>query len=114
MLLPKIGKHKEFEQLLLAEIQTHPAHYSLRLMLYGFYTNVGRKEDAKNALLNAITFFPNKVDLRYYLANIYFLNKEYTDALSWIENCLIDIPLAENGLKLKANILAALGKKKTS
>ena len=62
MLLPKIGKHKEFEQLLLAEIQTHPAHYSLRLMLYGFYTNVGRKEDAKNALLNAITFFPNKVE----------------------------------------------------
>jgi len=62
-------------------------------------------------LLNAIKYNPSGPVPYLQLSNIYYNQKKYSEALSWVDKCLGIIPTSSTVLNLKGNILASLNRK---
>lgn len=61
--------------------------------------------------LKAISFNPSEPASYLRLSNLHFNKKEYSEALSYVDQCLGIIPTSSIALNLKGNILASMGKK---
>ncbi len=103
------GNTRKIEELLLLSIK----HNRVEGTPYKYLAELSLKQGDPN---KAIQYFiensqyaANNPTPYFAIANLYFLNKQYSEARVFIDKCLAVLPSGYSALNLKANILLALG-----
>ncbi len=71
----------------------------------------GNIKKGVETFLDATRYNPSQPSAYLQLSNFYYNQKNYSEALSWVDKCLKIMPASSLALNLKGNILASLGRK---
>jgi tetratricopeptide (TPR) repeat protein len=90
-------------------LATYPTAVPVRRMLAEVYLSTGRRDDGQQQLELCLAHSPGYASARWMLALSYAQQSDWGKALAEVEILLIDDPLNENALNLKAHALLNTG-----
>jgi tetratricopeptide (TPR) repeat protein len=70
----------------------------------------GDRGGAQTFYQKAVSADPLNPDIYFYLASLFYQDRNYSRALEQVEKCLAIIPTSSNALNLKGNILSSMGR----
>lgn len=104
------GMFDKAEKVITGQLKASKRSSSLYSELAALKLKRGDRGGAQAYYQKAVSADPLNPDIYFYLASLFYQDRNYSSALQQVEKCLAILPTSSNALNLKGNILSSMGR----